>query len=156
MRFLRDAVITVVLFGAVAGVSVIAMVRNGGLSASDEPNRLERAVANGSSGSQFLRMRSINTIRSQRRLSRGGPRVSTIWIIVLCVMAATVGKQNLAGTCILPFLISQATRSRPEAMVLSITSFKTVFAGPACRHGRPNTHPKTRGGWYRSSVRLRR
>ena len=45
MRFLRDSLITVLLLGAVAGVSVFAIVRNGGLSASDEPNRLERSVA---------------------------------------------------------------------------------------------------------------
>ena len=45
MRFLRDAVITVVLLGTIAAVSVIAVVRNGGFSASDEPNRLERSVA---------------------------------------------------------------------------------------------------------------
>jgi cytochrome c553 len=45
MRFVRDAVITIVLLATIATISVIALVRNGGLAASDEPNPLERSVA---------------------------------------------------------------------------------------------------------------
>jgi mono/diheme cytochrome c family protein len=45
MRFLRDALITVLLLGTVAAVAVFAAIRNGGLSANEGPNRLESAVA---------------------------------------------------------------------------------------------------------------
>jgi mono/diheme cytochrome c family protein len=45
MRFLRDAVITVVLLAIVAVVAAFVVVRRGGLSASEEPGRLERSVA---------------------------------------------------------------------------------------------------------------
>jgi mono/diheme cytochrome c family protein len=45
MRFLRDALITIVLLGVVALVLVVVMVRHGGLNATEEPGRLERAAA---------------------------------------------------------------------------------------------------------------
>ena len=45
MRFLRDALITIVLLSVIALALVVAMVRRGGLAATEEPGRLERAVA---------------------------------------------------------------------------------------------------------------
>ena len=45
MRFLRDALITIVLLGVVALALVVGMVRRGGLAATAEPGRLERSVA---------------------------------------------------------------------------------------------------------------
>ena len=45
MRFLRDALITIVLLGIVATITVLAIVRRGGLSANVEPGRLERSIA---------------------------------------------------------------------------------------------------------------
>ena len=45
MRFLRDAVITVLLLGTIGTIGVIALVRRGGLSASEEPTRFERSIA---------------------------------------------------------------------------------------------------------------
>jgi mono/diheme cytochrome c family protein len=45
MRFLRDAVITIVLLGLVAAVAAFVVVRRGGLAADEEPGRLERIVA---------------------------------------------------------------------------------------------------------------
>lgn len=45
MRFLRDALITVVLLGVIAIAVVFTMVRQGGLAASKEPGNLERSVA---------------------------------------------------------------------------------------------------------------
>jgi mono/diheme cytochrome c family protein len=45
MRFLRDAVITIVLLAAAAAVFAFLAVRGGGLAADQEPGRLERAVA---------------------------------------------------------------------------------------------------------------
>lgn len=45
MRFLRDAIITILLLAAVAVVAAVVVVRRGGLAANDEPGRLERAVA---------------------------------------------------------------------------------------------------------------
>lgn len=45
MRFLRDALITIVLLGIVATIALLAIVRRGGLSANVEPGRLERSVA---------------------------------------------------------------------------------------------------------------
>ena len=45
MRFVRDAVITILLCATVIAIGALVMVRRGGLAASDEPNRLERAVA---------------------------------------------------------------------------------------------------------------
>ena len=45
MRFLRDAVITILLLAIVAVTAAVVVVRRGGLAASDEPGRLERAVA---------------------------------------------------------------------------------------------------------------
>lgn len=46
MRFVRDALITIVLLGIAATIVAAVYVRRGGLAASDEPGRLERAVAN--------------------------------------------------------------------------------------------------------------
>ena len=45
MRFLRDAVITVVLLAILAVATAVVVVRRGGLSAGTPPGRLERAVA---------------------------------------------------------------------------------------------------------------
>ena len=45
MRFLRDAVITILLLAIVAVTAAFVVVRRGGLSASAEPGRLERSVA---------------------------------------------------------------------------------------------------------------
>jgi mono/diheme cytochrome c family protein len=45
MRFLRDAVITILLLAVVAAVLAFAAVRRGGLAANEEPGRLERSVA---------------------------------------------------------------------------------------------------------------
>ena len=45
MRFLRDAVITLLLLGAAAAIVVFMKVRAGGLTASQEAGRLERSVA---------------------------------------------------------------------------------------------------------------
>jgi mono/diheme cytochrome c family protein len=45
MRFLRDAVITILLLAIVAVTAAVVVARRGGLAASDEPGRLERAVA---------------------------------------------------------------------------------------------------------------
>ena len=45
MRFLRDAVITIVLLAIVAVTVAFVVVRRGGLSASGEPGLLERSVA---------------------------------------------------------------------------------------------------------------
>ena len=45
MRFLRDALITVVLLGVIATAFVFTMVRQGGLAATKEPGNLERSVA---------------------------------------------------------------------------------------------------------------
>ena len=45
MRFLRDAVITILLLAIVAVTAAVVIVRRGGLSASAEPGRLERSVA---------------------------------------------------------------------------------------------------------------
>ena len=44
MRFLRDALITIVLLGVIALALVVAMVQRGGLAATEEPGRLERSV----------------------------------------------------------------------------------------------------------------
>jgi mono/diheme cytochrome c family protein len=45
MRFLRDAIITIVLLITVGAIGVMAFVRNAGLTADDEPGRIERSVA---------------------------------------------------------------------------------------------------------------
>src|SRR5262245_4623015 len=45
MRFLRDALITVVLLSVIASAVVYTMVRHGGLAATQEPGHLERSVA---------------------------------------------------------------------------------------------------------------
>jgi mono/diheme cytochrome c family protein len=45
MRFLRDAVITILLLVIVAVTAAFVIVRRGGLAASGEPGRLERSVA---------------------------------------------------------------------------------------------------------------
>jgi mono/diheme cytochrome c family protein len=45
MRFLRDALITMVLLAIAAAIVTVLVVRRGGLAASDEPGRLERVVA---------------------------------------------------------------------------------------------------------------
>jgi mono/diheme cytochrome c family protein len=45
MRFLRDAVITIVLLALVAGAAVFLMLRRGALAANEEPGRLERSIA---------------------------------------------------------------------------------------------------------------
>jgi mono/diheme cytochrome c family protein len=45
MRFLRDALITILLLGTIAVIGAYAVVRNGGLAANEEPNQLERSVA---------------------------------------------------------------------------------------------------------------
>ena len=45
MRFLRDAVITILLLAVVAAAASFVVVRRGGLAASAEPGRLERSVA---------------------------------------------------------------------------------------------------------------
>src|SRR5262245_43820815 len=45
MRFMRDALITVLLLATIAVIGVVAVVRNGGLAANEEPNKLERSVA---------------------------------------------------------------------------------------------------------------
>jgi mono/diheme cytochrome c family protein len=45
MRFLRDALITVVLLVTIGVIGIYAYVRNGGLAANDDPSNLERSVA---------------------------------------------------------------------------------------------------------------
>jgi mono/diheme cytochrome c family protein len=45
MRFLRDAVITIVLLGFIAAGIAFVIVRRGGLAADKEPGRIERTVA---------------------------------------------------------------------------------------------------------------
>ena len=45
MRFLRNAVVTILLLAIVAVAAAFVVVRRGGLAASAEPGRLERAVA---------------------------------------------------------------------------------------------------------------
>jgi mono/diheme cytochrome c family protein len=45
MRFLRDAVITILLLAMVGVAAAVLVVRRGGLAASAEPGRLERLVA---------------------------------------------------------------------------------------------------------------
>jgi cytochrome c len=45
MRFLRDALITLVLLGIAIAIAVFAYVGRGGLAANTEPGRLERSVA---------------------------------------------------------------------------------------------------------------
>ena len=45
MRFLRDALITIVLLGIVVAVTAVVYVRRGGLAANAEPGRLERSLA---------------------------------------------------------------------------------------------------------------
>ena len=45
MRFLRDAVITILLLAIAAVTAAVVVVRGGGLSAGTEPGRLERSVA---------------------------------------------------------------------------------------------------------------
>ena len=45
MRFLRDAVITILLLAIIAVTAAFVVVRRGGLAASAEPGRLERSVA---------------------------------------------------------------------------------------------------------------
>jgi plastocyanin len=44
-RFVRDAIITLVLIAAFAGVAGVAMLGRGGMGANNEPGRLEEAVA---------------------------------------------------------------------------------------------------------------
>lgn len=45
MRFLRDAVITILLLAIAAATAAFLIVRDGGLSANTEPGRLERSMA---------------------------------------------------------------------------------------------------------------
>jgi mono/diheme cytochrome c family protein len=45
MRFLRDAVLTIVLLAIIAAIVVVAAVRRGGLDASKAPGRLEHSIA---------------------------------------------------------------------------------------------------------------
>ena len=45
MRFVRDAVITILLLAIVAATTAFVVVRRGGLAANTEPGRLERSVA---------------------------------------------------------------------------------------------------------------
>lgn len=45
MRFLRDAVITVLLLVTLLAVAAVVVVRRGGLAANKQPGRLERSVA---------------------------------------------------------------------------------------------------------------
>jgi mono/diheme cytochrome c family protein len=45
MRFLRDAVITILLLAIIAATTAFVVVRRGGLAANTEPGRLERSVA---------------------------------------------------------------------------------------------------------------
>ena len=45
MRFLRDALITIVLLGIAGAIVLSVFVRRGGLAANVEPSRLERSVA---------------------------------------------------------------------------------------------------------------
>jgi mono/diheme cytochrome c family protein len=44
-RFIRDAVLTVIILVVIGCIVVYAMMANGGLSAVDQPGRFERAVA---------------------------------------------------------------------------------------------------------------
>jgi hypothetical protein len=45
MRFVRDAVITILLIAVVVGVVIFATVRRGALAANEEPGRFERSIA---------------------------------------------------------------------------------------------------------------
>ena len=45
MRFLRDALITILLLAIAAAATAFVIIRRGGLSADTEPGRLERSVA---------------------------------------------------------------------------------------------------------------
>lgn len=45
MRFVRDAILTLIILAVIAGIAAYATVANGGLSAVDQPGRVERAVA---------------------------------------------------------------------------------------------------------------
>src|SRR5262245_50706423 len=45
MRFLRDAIITIALLVTIGAIGALAVVRNAGLTADNEPSRIERSVA---------------------------------------------------------------------------------------------------------------
>ena len=89
MRFLRDAVITILLLAIVAVTAAFVVARRGGLAASAEPGRLERAVAGGSSVSRFPLTPIDKRARSADRPKSGVRRVSIIWITARCATAVT-------------------------------------------------------------------
>jgi cytochrome c len=70
MRFLRDAVITIVLLAAVAAAAVFLVVRRGGLAANEEPGRLERSVA-----ARLVRLSIPSDANSQQNPFGGDPEV---------------------------------------------------------------------------------
>ena len=68
MRFLRHALITIVLCATVIGIVAVVLVRRGGLTASDEPNRIERALAG-----QLVRLSIPADVNQQQNPFGGKP-----------------------------------------------------------------------------------
>jgi mono/diheme cytochrome c family protein len=61
MRFFRDAIITVALLLTLGTIGILAVVRTAGLTADDEPGRLERSVAG-----QLVRLSIPNTAEREK------------------------------------------------------------------------------------------
>jgi mono/diheme cytochrome c family protein len=70
MRFLRDAVITIILLGVAAAIFAFFVVRRGGLAANQEPGRLERAVA-----AQLVRLSIPSEADGQQSPYKGDPEM---------------------------------------------------------------------------------
>ena len=70
MRFLRDALITVVLLGIIATTFVFATVRGGGLAATKEPGQLERSVAG-----RLMRLSIPSAVEQQKSPFANDPNV---------------------------------------------------------------------------------
>ena len=66
MRFLRDALITIVLLGIIAVIVAFVYVGRGGLAANREPGRLERSLA-----SRLVRMSIPADVERQQSPFRG-------------------------------------------------------------------------------------
>ena len=149
MRFLRDAVITILLLAIAAVTAAFVVVRRGGLAASAEPGRLERSVAG-----RLVRL-AIPADADRQQSPLGGQ--ADVWRqarehyldhCAVCHGRDVKGHTEMGANMYpkVPDLTSTEVQRRSDGRFS--TSFRTASDGRVCPPGRTSTRPRTRGSWW--------
>ena len=151
MRFLRDAVITILLLAMVAATTAVVVVRRGGLSADTEPGRLERSVA-----ARLVRLaipadadRQQSPLEGQADVWREA-REHYLDHCAVCHGRDAKGNTDMGANMHRRCPIRLPPRFSVAATGRCSTSFRMASDGPVCLRGRKSTRPRTRS-WSHSS-----